>query len=118
MACLTCWPRTSSSAARSCDAPYEGRDRVRPLLHAVARVFDEFQFIRRIGDAHEGDHALVFRARIGEREVEGCDFVHTNEAGLIDEFYVMVRPLSAATALAEAMQSQLAPPTTRASEPL
>lgn len=88
-------------------APYEGRGHVRPLLRAVVQVFDDFRFIRQIGDPDRSHHALVFRARIGEREVEGCDFLHTNGNGLIDEFYVMVRPLSAAVALSEAMQSQL-----------
>jgi hypothetical protein len=45
---------------------------------------------------------------VGDREVEGCDFVHTNDEGLIDELYVMVRPLSGAVALAEAMKRELA----------
>jgi hypothetical protein len=89
-------------------APYERREAVAPLLQAVVRVFDDFQFIREIGSPDGFDHALVFRARIGEREVEGCDFLHTNGDGLIDEFYVMVRPLSGAMALAEAMKKQLA----------
>jgi hypothetical protein len=50
---------------------------------------------------------LVFRARVGDREVEGCDFLHVNDAGLVDEFFVMIRPLSGALALAEAMRAQL-----------
>ena len=49
----------------------------------------------------------MFRARIGEREIEGCDFVHTDADGLIDELFVMVRPLSGALALVEAMNRQL-----------
>jgi hypothetical protein len=40
---------------------------------------------------------------VGDRELTGCDFLHVNEEGLIDEFMVMVRPLSGAHALAEAM---------------
>jgi ketosteroid isomerase-like protein len=90
-------------------APYEGRRNVEPLIRAVARVFDEFGFVREIrAGAQEGDHALVFRARIGDREIEGCDFLHVNRNGLIDEFYVMVRPLSGALALAEVMGTELA----------
>jgi hypothetical protein len=77
------------------------------LLHAVVRVFDDFHFVRQIGEADGADHALVFHARIADREVEGCDFLHTNGTGLIDEFSVMVRPLSAAIALSDAMGKQL-----------
>ncbi len=41
--------------------------------------------------------------RIGDRQLEGCAFLHHDDNGAIDEFYVMVRPLSGALALAEAM---------------
>jgi hypothetical protein len=52
-------------------------------------------------------HVLLFRARVGGRELEGSDFLHTGAGGLIDELIVMIRPLSAALALAEAMKAQL-----------
>ena len=51
---------------------------------------------------------LVFQARVGGRQLEGSDFLHARAGGLIDELVVMVRPLSAALALAEAMKAQLA----------
>ena len=88
--------------------PYRGRDAVGVLLRAVATVFEDFRYEREIGAPGAPDHALVFRARIGDREVEGCDFVHTAADGSIDELVVMVRPLSAALALAEAMKARLA----------
>jgi hypothetical protein len=87
--------------------PYRGRDEVSMILHAVARVFEDFRYDREIGAEGSPDHALVFRARVGDREVEGCDFLHVNDAGLVDEFFVMIRPLSGALALAEAMRAQL-----------
>jgi hypothetical protein len=87
--------------------PYQGRDEVSAILHAVSRVFEGFRYDREIGAEGSPDHALVFRARVGDREVEGCDFLHTDEAGLIDEFFVMIRPLSGAIALAEAMRAEL-----------
>ena len=89
-------------------APYEGRARVEALLRAVGEVIEDFAYTREIGAPDAADHALVFRARVGDREVEGCDFLHVNDDGLIDELYVMVRPLSAAMALAEGMGRQLA----------
>ena len=87
--------------------PYHGREAVAPLLRAVSRVFEDFRYEREIGAPDTRDHALVFSARIGDRELEGCDFLHTNEDGLIDDFCVMVRPLSGALALAEAMKAEL-----------
>jgi hypothetical protein len=48
---------------------------------------------------------FVFRARVGGRQVEGCDFLHVDDDRAIDELAVMIRPLSAALALAEAMNT-------------
>jgi hypothetical protein len=87
--------------------PYHGRAAVAPLLLAVSRVFEDFHYEREIGAPEARDHALVFKARVGDREIEGCDFLHTDGDGLIDDFSVMVRPLSAALALAEAMKAEL-----------
>jgi SnoaL-like domain len=87
--------------------PYHGREAVAMLLGAVARVFEDFRYEREIGAPDALDHALVFRARVGDRELEGCDFLHTDEHGLIDELCVMIRPLSAVLALAAAMKAQL-----------
>lgn len=87
--------------------PYHGREEVGVILRAVARVFDDFRYEREIGALDAQDHALVFRARVGDREVEGCDFLHVDDRGLIDEFFVMVRPMSGVIALAEAMRAEL-----------
>jgi SnoaL-like domain len=87
--------------------PYRGCEAVAPLLFAVSRVFEDFRYEREIGAPGAPDHALVFTARVGDRELHGCDFLHTDESGLIDEFSVMVRPLSATLALAEAMKVEL-----------
>jgi hypothetical protein len=89
--------------------PYRGRDAVGGILAAVASVFEDFAYEVEIGAADGRDHALVFRARIGEKQIQGCDFLHTDDSGSIDELVVMVRPLSGALALAEAMKQQLAP---------
>jgi hypothetical protein len=62
--------------------------------------------VREISDVNGRDHALVFTARVGDREIDGCDFIHVDEDGLIDELTVMVRPLSGAQALAAAMGAQ------------
>ena len=75
---------------------------------AVFEVFEDFRYVREIGAADAADHALVFRTRIGAREIEGCDFLHRDENGAITELTVMVRPLNGALALAETMKAKLA----------
>ena len=87
--------------------PYRGRDAVGALLAAVSGVFEDFSYTREIGAPEARDHALVFQARVGDKQIEGCDFLHVNDSGSIDELVVMVRPLSGALALAEAMKAQL-----------
>jgi hypothetical protein len=87
--------------------PYRGRDMVAPLLHAVSRVFADFRYVREIGAPDDRDQAVVFEARVGNRQIDGCDFLHVGDDGSIDELVVMVRPLSATLALAEAMKAQL-----------
>jgi hypothetical protein len=88
--------------------PYQGRAAVATILHAVAQVFEDFRYVRTIGAEDAVDHALVFRAHIGDQQLEGCDFLHLDGTGAIDELVVMVRPLSGTLALAEAMRAKLA----------
>ncbi|MEU4041916.1 nuclear transport factor 2 family protein [Streptomyces antibioticus] len=83
--------------------PYTGRPITAAILRTVSEVFEDFRYERELSGGEGRDHALVFRARVGERELSGCDFIHLNEDGLIDELTVMVRPLSGLQALAAAM---------------
>jgi len=87
--------------------PYRGRDAVAPLLYAVADVLEDFRYTREIGTPEGRDLALVFRARARDKQLEGCDFLHLDDSGLIDELFVMIRPRSGVHALAEAMQARL-----------
>ncbi|MGW4541739.1 nuclear transport factor 2 family protein [Streptomyces chartreusis] len=86
--------------------PYAGKAITAAILRGVVRVFEDFRYVREINDPNGRDHALVFTARVGDREITGCDFLRVNEEGLIDDFMVMVRPLSGAQALAKAMGAQ------------
>jgi SnoaL-like domain len=87
--------------------PYPGKAITAAFLRAVLRVLDDFRYVRQIADSGGRDHAFIFQARIGDKQVSGCDFVHWDVGGKIDEFTVMVRPLSAANALQEAMGAQM-----------
>lgn len=87
--------------------PYRGRDALRPILAAVMEVFEDFRYVREIGAAEAREHALVFQARVGDKEIEGCDFIRLDEDGAVKELTVMVRPLSATLQLAEQMKARL-----------
>jgi hypothetical protein len=86
--------------------PYPGKPITAAILRGVMRVFEDFHYIREIADAGGQDHALVFEATVAGKKITGCDFLHMNADGLIDDFMVMVRPLSGAQALSEAMAAQ------------
>jgi SnoaL-like domain len=89
--------------------PYVGKPITAAILRGVLRVFEDFRYVREIHDGDNGHHALEFEAGVAGAPgvaVNGCDFLHVNADGLIDDFKVMVRPLSGATALAEAMGAQ------------
>ncbi|MFI5685245.1 nuclear transport factor 2 family protein [Streptomyces sp. NPDC051636] len=86
--------------------PYAGKAITAAILRGAARVFEDFRYERELAGDDGRDHALVFAARVGDRTVQGCDFIHLDEDGLIDGITVMVRPLSGAQALAEAMGAQ------------
>jgi limonene-1,2-epoxide hydrolase len=88
-------------------SPYHGREALRVILQAVMAVFEDFHYVREIGADDARDHALVFEARVGDKQIEGCDFIQLDENGAIRSFTVMVRPMSGAVALAEAMKAQL-----------
>ncbi|MCT9011466.1 nuclear transport factor 2 family protein [Streptomyces sp. NPDC054766] len=86
--------------------PYPGKAITAAILRGVWRVFSDFRYVREIAGADGRDHALVFTAKVGDKEINGCDFLHFDEDGRIDELTVMVRPLTAAQALSEAMGAQ------------
>src|ERR1700736_1804633 len=89
--------------------PYVGKPITAAILRGVLRVFEDFHYVREIADSNGRDHAFVFETKISGVpgvQVTGCDFLHFNDEGLIDDFMVMVRPLSGATALSEAMGAQ------------
>jgi hypothetical protein len=86
--------------------PYEGREAVAMILGAVAQVFEDFRYTDQV---ETGDTAmLAFSTRVGDRELDGIDFLRFDADGRVKEMAVYVRPMSGVTALAEAMQKKLA----------
>ena len=86
--------------------PFVGRDTVRRLLGEVAQVFSDFRYTDELAAGQA--HALIFRAMVGEREAEGIDLLRLDEQGLIADFTVMLRPLSALVPFAQAMGERAA----------
>jgi SnoaL-like domain len=86
--------------------PFEGRELVSQVLGHVMDTFEDFRYVDELSG--DGTHALIFRARVGERQVHGLDHFELDGDGRIAVFTVMVRPLSAAVALAEAMGPKVA----------
>ena len=81
--------------------PFEGKEAVSTLLGVVAATFEDFRYTDELDG--DGVKALVFEARVGDKQVQGLDLLRFDDDGLIEDFTVMVRPLSAAMALAEAV---------------
>jgi hypothetical protein len=86
--------------------PFEGREEVARLFEILVRTFEDFRYTDDLPG--EEVHAMIFRARIGDREVEGLDLIRPGPDGLIADFNVMVRPLTGVVALAEAVGPLLA----------
>jgi hypothetical protein len=86
--------------------PFEGREAVGQVLGAVMETFEDFRYTDEL--AGPTAHALVFSARVGEKEVQGIDLLRFDDEGKIRDFTVLVRPLSATIALAEAMGPKVA----------
>lgn len=91
--------------------PYRGREAIAMIIGTVAKVLDDFHFVKEFNDRGFGsettDHAFVFTATVDGLQIRGCDFVHTGRDGLIDEITVMMRPLRAVTTFATKMRAEL-----------
>jgi hypothetical protein len=81
---------------------YEGKPLVVTILtEGAMKVFSDFRYTDRFES--DGSAALIFKARVGDREVDGLDLLRFDEDGRVRELMVMVRPMSGVHALAEAM---------------
>jgi len=84
---------------------FEGRDVVIGVLTHVAATLEDLAYV---DELHEGDTvALRFKARVGDRELEGIDFLELDEDGRVAVLTVFMRPMSALTAFNEQMAARL-----------
>ncbi len=88
--------------------PFEGRAAIQHLLEILFAVFEEFHYTDELRADDDRTAALVFRARVGGRDVEGLDLLRFDGDGKVRELTVMVRPRSALEALFAAVGARLA----------
>jgi hypothetical protein len=87
--------------------PFEGRAAIRQLLGILFEVFRDFRYTDEL-EAEDGTRALVFNARVGDRDLQGLDLIRFDGSGLIRDLTVMVRPRSALEALLAEVGPRLA----------
>ena len=85
--------------------PYEGKVATSHILRTVMTVFEAFRYHRTF--ANETGCVLEFSARVGDRDLFGVDLIEFDDAGLMKDFVVMIRPGTGLEAVAKAMQRKL-----------
>jgi hypothetical protein len=88
-------------------SPQEGKAKVMLYLLSAAKVLggDSFRYVREIVEGN--DALLEFTAEIDGIHVNGIDLIRFDDAGMIKDFKVMVRPVKAVNKLWEMMAAQL-----------
>ncbi len=84
---------------------FEGREIVVQVLTHVAATLEDFVYTDELVD--DRTVALRFKARVGDRELEGIDFLELDEEGRVAELTVFMRPMSALTRFNEQMAERL-----------
>jgi hypothetical protein len=84
---------------------FEGREMVSQVLTHVAATLEDLTYVDELSD--ENTVALRFKANVGDRELEGIDFLELDEDGKVAELTVFMRPLSALTRFNEQMAARL-----------
>lgn len=86
--------------------PVEGRAAIRALFTVLLEVLADFRYTDQL-ESNDGTHGLIFRGRIGDRELEGLDLLRFDASDKIHDMTVMVRPRSAIEALRLEVGSRL-----------
>ncbi len=81
------------------EEPSVGKQAACQILPLVFSFFDNFHY----PDVFSGQqsHSLIFRAEVNGISLDGVDYLKLNDSGLITDFFVMMRPLKAITALSD-----------------
>jgi hypothetical protein len=84
---------------------FEGREMVSSVLTHVAATLEDLTYV---DELREGNSvALRFKANVGDRELEGIDFLELDGEDRVAVLTVFMRPMSALTAFNEQMMERL-----------
>jgi hypothetical protein len=84
---------------------FEGRDVVVQVLTHVIATFEDFAYTDELSEG--STVVLRFKASVGDRELEGIDFLELDEDGRVAELTVFMRPLSMLNRFNEEMKARL-----------
>ena len=84
---------------------FEGRDLVSQVLTHVAATLEDLTYVDEL--VGEDTVCLRFKARVGDRELEGIDYLQLDGHGKVVDLTVFMRPLSAINAFNEQMKQRL-----------
>ena len=87
--------------------PQKGKDLTFLYLMAAAQVFNNKSFTYTKEIINENHATLEFELIINGIEINGIDLITWNEAGLIVEFKVFIRPLQGVNVIHKMMQQML-----------
>ncbi|MDI1258990.1 nuclear transport factor 2 family protein [Aquabacterium sp.] len=88
--------------------PYVSAAAVNLILNTVMKVFTQFEYHRQLVSEDGLNVVLEFSAVVDGKSLKGIDLIRFDEAGLIVDFEVMVRPFNALQALGAEMGARLA----------
>ena len=88
-------------------SPQRGKDITLKYLAAASEVFNSsnFQYIKEINNKKFA--SLEFTLTIDDTEINGIDLISWDDAGLITEFKVFIRPLQGVNLIHKLMQQML-----------
>jgi hypothetical protein len=84
---------------------FEGRETAMAVLTQVSQVLEDFRYTDEL--AEDNTVVLRFKARVGDRELEGIDFLELDDEGKVADLTVFMRPLSAVNRFNEQMVARL-----------
>ncbi|MEX3686516.1 nuclear transport factor 2 family protein [Paraburkholderia sp. BR14263] len=88
--------------------PYGPAPALLMALRTVITIFGDFTYHRQFSSADGLNVVLEFSATVQDKQLKGIDMIRFDDAGLIVEFEVMIRPFNALQVLGAEMGARLA----------